>query len=87
MELKKCKNCGAFIASDFNLCTACAKALSYNKTIVKGYFEDGVSCDSIKNIASSTGVSPTIIQNYVTENHFDDIPTNATDAYYHGLPY
>ena len=63
MELKKCKNCGAFIASNSNLCTTCSNTLSYNKTILKGYFDDGISCDSIKTVSSATGVSPSRCSN------------------------
>lgn len=87
MELKKCKNCGAFIASNSNLCTTCSNTLSYSKTILKGYFDEGISCDSIKTVSSATGVSPSIVQNYMIENNYIDVPTNATDDYYTNLPY
>lgn len=86
MELKKCKNCGAFITSDADLCTTCANSLRYNQTILKGYFEEGISCDSIQSVSSATGVSPSLVQNYMIENNYIDVPINATDDY-HNLPY
>ena len=73
MELKKCKNCGAFINSDSDFCNTCATALSYNRTILKGYFEDNsASFNSISAISSQTGVSPAIVQDYMIEKNYID---------------
>lgn len=87
MELKRCKNCGAFIASDANLCTTCANTLNYNKTILKGYFDEGISCDSVKTVSSATGISPAVVEKYIQENDYIDVPTNDTDEYYTNIPY
>ncbi len=73
MELKKCVNCGEFIASDSDLCSSCATKLSYGKTILKNYFEDSYATSdfsSIKQISSTTGISPMIIQQYMIENNY-----------------
>lgn len=85
MEIKKCKNCGEFIMSENNICTSCLNKLNYGKTVLKSYFEDTNSCNSISSISSSTGVAPSIIQNYLNENNID-IPINDTD-FYNSLPY
>ncbi len=70
MELKKCKNCGAFINSSEDFCSACSNILAYNKTILKGYFDSSAgTVDSIPNISSQTGVSPKIVENYMLENN------------------
>jgi hypothetical protein len=72
MELRKCKNCGAFINSESDFCTACANTLNYNKSILKNYFEDNGSTNfgSISSVSSNTGVSPNIVQTYMTENEY-----------------
>lgn len=85
MEIKKCTNCGEFIMSENNICSSCSNKLNYGKTVLKSYFEDAYSYNSIGSISSSTGVAPSIIQNYLSENNID-IPTNDTD-YYNSLPY
>ena len=87
MELKKCKNCGAFISSEAEFCSSCANNLSYNQTILKGYFDGGaISADSISSISSSTGVSPSIVQNYMLDNNYID--ANGLEATsFASLPY
>ena len=73
MELKKCKNCGAFISSESDYCSTCENTLSYNRTILKGYFGDATDAfDSISAVSSKTGVSPTIVENYMEENNMID---------------
>lgn len=73
MELKKCKNCGAFINSESEFCSSCANNLSYNLTILKNYFDgESSSFDSISSVSDKTGVSPTIVQNFMIENNYID---------------
>lgn len=73
MELKKCKNCGAFISSEADFCSTCENTLSYNRTILKGYFDDvTANFDSISTVSSQTGVSPRIVENYMLENNMID---------------
>lgn len=89
MELKKCANCGEFISSNYNLCSSCSNKLNYGKTVLKNYFEesDYSNCSSIKQISSVTGLSPSIIQNYMIENNYIEAPTAETDEYYTDMPY
>ena len=73
MELKKCKNCGAFINSEQEFCTTCANTLSYNNTILKGFFDGtSTSFDSISTVSSQTGVSPSIVEDYMVSNNMID---------------
>lgn len=87
MEIKKCSNCGAFTTSPDSLCNVCTNTLNYNKTVLKGYFDETADFGSIETVSSVTGVSPSIVQNYMIENNYIDAPTNATDDYYTNLPY
>lgn len=88
MELKKCKNCGAFINSESDFCSTCANTLNYNKTILKSYFEDSASnnFDSITSVSSNTGVHPRIVQNYMIENNYVDSATLESTSFA-SLPY
>ena len=72
MELKKCKNCGAFINSEGDFCSSCANTLSFNTTVLNDYFGGAANFDSITNIASQTGVSPSIVENYMIKNNIID---------------
>ena len=86
MVLKKCRNCGAFISSDAEFCSSCANNYDYNKTILKGYFDNGVGSDSISAISSTTGVSPSLIQKYMIDNNYID--ANGLEATsFASLPY
>ena len=87
MELKKCKNCGAFINSESEFCSSCANNLSYNLTILKNYFEDeNNSFDSITAVSGRTGVSPTIVQNFMIENNYID-STEIEKTSFANIPY
>ena len=87
MELKKCKNCGAFINSESDFCNTCANTLSYNRTILKGYFEDGsANFNSVTAVSSQTGVSPTIIQDYMVEKNYID-SSSLEKTSFASLPY
>lgn len=73
MELKKCKNCGAFINSDTEFCSSCANTLSFSNTVLKGFFEARQdNFDSVTKVSSQTGVSPSIVENYMLENNMID---------------
>lgn len=87
MELKKCKNCGAFINSESDFCNTCANTLSYNRTILKDYFEGGsANLNSVTTVSSQTGVSPTIIENYMVEKNYIDSSTLEKTSFA-SLPY
>ncbi|MBR6252895.1 MAG: hypothetical protein IKR04_03550 [Clostridia bacterium] len=86
MVLKKCRNCGAFISSDAEFCSSCANNYDYNKTILKGYFDNGMGNDSIPTISSATGVSPSLVQKYMLDNNYID--ANGLEATsFASLPY
>jgi len=87
MVLKKCLNCGAFISSDAEFCSSCANNYDYNKTILKGYFDNAVSeTGSIPSISDATGVSPSVVQKYMLENNYID--ANGLEATsFASLPY
>ena len=87
MELRKCKNCGAFINSESDFCNSCSNILSYNRTILKSYFEDATeSFGSVPDISEKTGIAPSIIQNYMVENNYiDSIDLEKTS--FANLPY
>ena len=87
MEIKKCSNCGAFTTAEDALCSVCATQLSFSNTVLKNYFDENANFDSIQSISSTTGLSPSIVQNYMIQNNYIDAPTNATDDYYTNLPY
>ncbi len=74
MELKKCKNCGAFISSENDFCNACSNNLSYSRTILKDYFDNTNAADfsSVVTVSGQTGVAPTIVQDYMVENNYID---------------
>ena len=88
MELKKCKNCGAFINSTEEFCSACATTLSYNKTILKDFFEDNTTNEfgTISSVSSKTGVSPNIVQTYMVENEYIN-SSDLTSTSFASLPY
>ena len=70
MEIKRCSNCGAFTTAENSLCDVCSKQLKYSTTLLNNYFEQNVNFGTITNISSATGVSPTIIKEYMAENNY-----------------
>ena len=83
MEVRKCRKCGAFIMSENDLCASCAKELAYANTVLKNYFDENVSFDSIPSISAITGVAPEMIQNYMEENHYIDSEMNSLTSFNH----
>lgn len=72
MVIKKCINCGSFISSENTLCTTCANKLTYENTVLKNYFDENCSFDSIPSISAMTGISPTSVQRYMISNNYID---------------
>ena len=83
MEVKKCQKCGAFIMSESDLCASCAKEQAYANTVLKTYFDENVSFDSIPSISAITGVAPELIQSYMKENHYIDTEMNSITSFNH----
>ena len=75
MEIKKCINCGSFISTESTLCTKCANKITYENTVLKNYFDENSSFDSIPSISASTGISPATIQSYMLTNNYIDTET------------
>lgn len=78
MEIKKCINCGSFISSESTLCTQCANKITYENTVLKNYFDENSSFDSIPSISAATGISPSTIQHYMLRNNYIDMDTPTT---------
>lgn len=81
MEIKKCSKCGAFIMSENNLCESCSKENAYASTILKNYFDENLSFDSIPSISATTGIAPNLIQNYMKTNNYIDSDISFSDSF------
>ena len=78
MKIKKCANCGSFITSETTLCGSCANKANYDMTLLKNYFDETVSFDSISAVSAATGVSPKSIQQYMQDNDYMNSEINPT---------
>lgn len=78
MEIKKCTKCGAFITTPADVCESCATKANYSMTLLKTYFEETPSFDSISSVSAATGVSPEYVERYINENNYynSEISTN-----------
>lgn len=81
MEIKKCSKCGAFIMSEGNLCESCSKENAYAGTILKNYFDENLSFDSIPSISVATGIAPNVIQSYMKTNNYIDSDISFSDSF------
>ena len=71
MEIKKCTSCGAFITTEETICDSCKNKMNYDMTLLKNYFDENPSFNSISEISVTTGISPTSIQKYMQENDYN----------------
>lgn len=78
MEIKKCANCGAFITTEGNLCNTCLNKARYDNTLLKNYFDENTSFDSISSVSAATGVSPKAIQQFMIDNNYTNSEINST---------
>lgn len=78
MEIKKCASCGSFIASGATICATCANKASYEKTLLKNYFDENASFDSISSVSATTGVSFNSVQKYIQDNNYVDLDSTTT---------
>ncbi|MBQ6860900.1 MAG: hypothetical protein IJO08_04570 [Clostridia bacterium] len=78
MEIKKCASCGSFISSGAAICATCANKASYEKTLLKNYFDENTSFDSISSVSATTGVSFGSVQKYIQDNNYLDSDVSAT---------
>lgn len=85
MEIKKCINCGSFISSEATLCTTCANKITYENTVLKNYFDENSSFDSIPSISAVTGIAPSAIQRYMLNNNY--IESNSPTIGYSSIQY
>ena len=46
--------------------------IAYENTVLKNYFDENSSFDSIPSISAITGISPNSIQNYMKANNYID---------------
>ena len=56
MELNKCSRCGAFHASENDVCPKCVGKDSLELSTFKSYIEEN-GCSSIDTIATQTGIA------------------------------
>ncbi len=78
MEIKKCASCGSFITSGATICATCANKASYEKTLLKNYFDENASFDSISSVSATTGVSFNSVQKYIQDNNYVDLDSTTT---------
>ena len=81
MEIKKCTKCGAFIMTSNNICESCSKTIAYENTVLKSYFDENLTFDSIPSISAITGIAPNTIQNYMKANNYIDSDLNTTSSF------
>ena len=87
MELGKCARCGSFITSNSTYCTTCASKITYEKTLLKNYFEDVINFDSVHSVAEETGISQSTVEKYLAENSFPELNINNIDNSFNKIPY
>ena len=85
MEIKKCINCGSFISSDATLCSTCANKITYENTVLKNFFDENASFDSIPSISAVTGIAPSAVQRFMISNNYID--TNADSSGFSPIQY
>lgn len=78
MEIKKCINCGSFISSDATLCNTCANKITYENTVLKNFFDENNSFDSIPSISAVTGIAPASVQRFMVSNNYIDSNVDTT---------
>ena len=81
MEIKKCIKCGAFIMSEGDTCTSCLKETAYENTVLRNYFDENLSFESVSAISAVTGIAPTTIQNYMKANNYIDSDIEMTNSF------
>jgi hypothetical protein len=86
MEIKKCERCGAFFTSTSNLCSSYQNKDSYDKTVLKNYFDENMSFNSVHAVSEETGISPTTIEKYLLENNYNN-PYDDNSVFYNQIPY
>jgi uncharacterized OB-fold protein len=87
MEIKKCARCGSFFTSANDVCNSCLNKDSFEKTLLKNYFDENVSFSSVHAVSEETGISPKIIENYLLENNLDNPVTVDNTIFYNQIPY
>ena len=65
MELNKCTRCGAFYATDDNVCPKCVSIDNLEFSTFKNYIEENGYENSIDTIASQTGISQKNISRFI----------------------
>lgn len=85
MEIKKCINCGSFISSDATLCSTCANKITYENTVLKNFFDENASFDSISSISAVTGIAPSSVQRFMISNNYID--TNVESSGFSPIQY
>ena len=64
MELNKCSRCGAFHASELDVCAKCAGRDNLEYSKFKSYIEEN-GCSSIDTIATQTGIAQKNVNRFI----------------------
>ena len=73
MEFKKCKRCGCFFLSDYNVCENCNPKDAFELSKLRNYFAGEIQASSIDSIAVDTGISVKNLNRYLENEEFGKI--------------
>lgn len=76
MELNKCKRCGAFFASNDNVCPKCAPKDMMELQKLKCYLQENDLPSSVESLSYTTGISIQNLNRFLEEKKFKDIPSS-----------
>jgi len=71
MELNKCTRCGAFYATDDNVCPKCVSIDNLEFSTFKNYIEENGASFSVDTIASQTGISQKNVTRFIGYENLD----------------
>lgn len=73
MELNKCKRCGAFFASDNNVCPNCEPKDVAELSKLKNFLAENDCPNSIDILASNTGISAKNLNRFLAQEDFSSV--------------
>lgn len=73
MELNKCKRCGAFFASNNNVCPNCEPKDVAELSKLKNFLAENDCPNSIDILASNTGISAKNLNRFLEQEDFSSI--------------
>lgn len=73
MELNKCKRCGAFFASNHNVCPNCEPKDVAELSKLKNFLAENDCPSSIDILATNTGISAKNLNRFLEQKDFSSI--------------